>query len=74
MATRKEFVPQEFDWRSVQFGLERIFDDVYRRLPTAGTPVNSSDPSGQDGDVWYDASYLYIKQNETWYRTAIATW
>lgn len=38
-----------------------------------GTPADSSDSGGAEGDIWYDNSYLYIKAAGGWRRVAIST-
>lgn len=37
------------------------------------TPVSSTDPNGQTGDVTYDNTYMYIKTSAGWRRTLLQT-
>ena len=44
------------------------------RLRSSYTPSGTNDPNGNVGDVAWDSSYLYIKTNAGWKRTALGTW
>jgi hypothetical protein len=39
----------------------------------SGTPTGSGDSAGNTGEMWYDASYLYIKTGSGWRRVAISS-
>lgn len=52
---------------SVQMGGLRIY-------PSPPPPASSSDPSGQVGDVRWDAGYLYVKTGYKWRRAALREW
>ena len=41
------------------------------RLTTPGTTPTSSTP-GQNGEIRYDTSYIYIYQSGAWYRASLA--
>lgn len=43
------------------------------RLRTTYTPTSSADANGNNGDVAYDANYIYIKVGGSWKRSALST-
>lgn len=43
-------------------------------LSASKTPSSASD-TGTTGDIWWDASYIYVcTATDTWKRVGIATW
>ncbi|HWL85424.1 MAG TPA: right-handed parallel beta-helix repeat-containing protein, partial [Polyangiaceae bacterium] len=48
--------------------------DDHIRWRNAKTPAGSSDPSGNVGDVAWDANYVYVRTGSGWKRSALTTW
>lgn len=42
-------------------------------MATTYTPTSSADPLGSNGDLAYDANYIYIKVGGSWKRSALST-
>lgn len=42
-------------------------------LGKSGTPTSTADASGVNGEIWYDASFIYIKTGAGWKRSALST-
>jgi hypothetical protein len=51
----------------------KIHDDIKDGRTYRYTPTGSSDTRGGEGDVAYDANFLYVKTQAGWKRVAISS-
>lgn len=61
---------EPFAWRCLTGGTPGTYENLYGKA-YAFTPADSADAGGQEGDVTYDASFLYVKTAAGWRRVAI---